>query len=406
MAEIQSTNELKSILLQYFQSFFDEEAKDQKVAWCTSVGPSEILIAMGFKVYYPENHGALLGATRMANEFIPLANSIGYSPDRCSYLSSDIGSYLKGESPLTKVYKIPHPPKPDVLVYSTNQCHEVQDWFSFYAKEFDVPCFGIHPPWKVNEISESQLNYVESQFKELITVLEEITGSKLSWDKLEEVVNNSATTSDLWGEFLDKAKTNPSPITFFDGCIQMAPAVVLRGTPIANKYYKLLNQEIDEIILKNKSVPKEDVVRIYWDGMPIWGKLRFFSELLEKNNASAVASTYCNSWVFNLDSKDPLRSMASAYTKIFINRGEEAKEKTLKKLVSDFNIDGLIFHDAKTCPYNSNNHFALPKRLNKDDLYPHLIIDGDLNDLRCFSEEQTITSLESFIEQLKENRKG
>ena len=404
MAEIQATNELKNILYDYFQSFFPKDKEAPKVAWCTSVGPSEILIAMGYSVYYPENHGALLGATRKANDYIPLANTIGYSPDYCSYLSSDIGAHIKGETPLSKVYNIPHPPKPDLLVYSTNQCHEVQDWFSYYAKEFNVPCFGIHPPWKVNEISDAQLSYVESQFRELISNIEKLHNKKMDWDLLEETVSNSSQASSLWGEFLAKAKTTPSPITFFDGCIQMAPAVVLRGSTTAIDYYKTLNSEIDEMIVKNSAAPKREEIRLYWDGMPIWGKLRFFSELLEKNQASAVASTYCNSWVFDLDAKDPLRSMADAYTKIFINRADDNKEKTLKRLSKEYQIDGHIFHDAKTCPYNSNNHFGLPKRLNSDNKHPYLLVDGDLNDLRCFSEEQTITSFESFIEQLKENK--
>ena len=42
----------------------------------------------------------MLGATRMATDLIPLANARGFSPDICSYLTSDIGSYLKGQTPL------------------------------------------------------------------------------------------------------------------------------------------------------------------------------------------------------------------------------------------------------------------------------------------------------------------
>ena len=75
------------------------ETGSRKIAWCTSVGPAELLRAMGFLVYFPENHGALLGATRMATDLIPAANAMGYSPDICSYLTADIGSYLKNETP-------------------------------------------------------------------------------------------------------------------------------------------------------------------------------------------------------------------------------------------------------------------------------------------------------------------
>ena len=47
------------------------------------------------------------GATRMATDAIPLANAQGFSPDICSYLTSDIGSYLKGETPLKKMGPTP-----------------------------------------------------------------------------------------------------------------------------------------------------------------------------------------------------------------------------------------------------------------------------------------------------------
>ena len=45
---------------------------------------------------------------------------------------------------------------------------------------------------------------------------------------------------------------------------------------------------------------------------------------------------------------------------------------------------------------------AMPSRLNTELGIPTLIIDGDLNDLRCFSEEQAKTNIEAFVEQLEE----
>jgi metallophosphoesterase superfamily enzyme len=33
---------------------------------------------------------------------------------------------------------------------------------------------------------------------------------------------------------------------------------------------------------------------------------------------------------------------------------------------------------------------------------PRLVINGDLNDLRCYSEEQAKTNIEAFVEQLDE----
>jgi benzoyl-CoA reductase/2-hydroxyglutaryl-CoA dehydratase subunit BcrC/BadD/HgdB len=62
----------------------------------------------------------------------------------------------------------------------------------------------------------------------------------------------------------------------------------------------------------------------------------------------------------------------------------------------------MIFHDAKTCPNNSNNRYGMPERLCKKLGIPTLTINGDLNDLRCYSEEQAKTNIEAFIEQLEE----
>ena len=44
----------------------------------------------------------------------------------------------------------------------------------------------------------------------------------------------------------------------------------------------------------------------------------------------------------------------------------------------------------------------LPQRLQKKLSKPYLVVDGDLNDLRLYSEEQTRTNIEAFVEQLAE----
>src|SRR5512140_339821 len=95
--KIAVTQTLRKLLAEHFYEL-DHAAKEgrPKVAWCTSVGPAELLRALGFVVYFPENHGAMLGASRMAGETIPAANASGYSPDVCSYLTSDIGAALLG----------------------------------------------------------------------------------------------------------------------------------------------------------------------------------------------------------------------------------------------------------------------------------------------------------------------
>ncbi|ROL61039.1 2-hydroxyacyl-CoA dehydratase [Bacteroidetes/Chlorobi group bacterium ChocPot_Mid] len=397
------------LMAQYMKEYFLEldhcaRTGEKKVAWCTSVGPAELLHSLGFVVHYPENHGAMLGTSRIAADLIPYANTLGFSPDICSYLTSDIGSYVTNNTPLTKAYGIEKIPKPDVLVFDTNQCRDVQDWMSWYARELKIPIMGIHAPKYPSEITEIHVESMAKQTEELVKPLEEISGNKFDIDKLREVIKLSRECTELWGKVLKTASASPSPITFFDGTIHMGPAVVLRGTPQAVDYYKVLLTELEERIANGEGALEEEKHRLYWEGMPIWGRLRAHSELFANLKACVLASTYCNSWIFSsFDEKDPFRSMAKAYAEIFIVRSEEYKEKYIKEMIDLYKIDGIIYHDAKTCPANSNCRYGMHLRLEKETGIPSLILNGDLNDMRLVSDEQTKTNIEAFIEQLEEN---
>ena len=79
--KIKATGAMKKLMADYFGEIKEaSETKSAKIAWCTSVGPAELLRSFGFQVYFPENHGALLGATRAATDLIPAANAIGNWP--------------------------------------------------------------------------------------------------------------------------------------------------------------------------------------------------------------------------------------------------------------------------------------------------------------------------------------
>ena len=404
--EIKSTKPLRDLMAKHFLEIDEAvQTKNKKVAWCTSVGPAELAIAMGFLVYYPENHGAMLGSTRSATDCIPFAVANGYSPEICSYLTSDIGAYLKGETPLTKAYGIKSIPKPDVLLYNTNQCRDVYDWFSFYSREWKIPLLGINTPRNQPKAREDVVNLVAAQLREMVPDLEKVSGSRLDIDKFREVIALSRECSDLWEMVLDTASARPSPLTFFDACIHMGPAVVMRGRQEANEYYRMLLAEMKERINQGIAAVEGETHRFYWEGMPVWGKLRSMSELFAKLKACIVASTYCSSWIFSaLDPKDPFTSMARAYSSIFITLDDKQKEDYIEEKVKHFGIDGVLYHDAKTCPNNTNSRYGMTTRLSERMGVPHLVINGDLNDLRCFSEEQTITNVEAFVEQIEESK--
>jgi benzoyl-CoA reductase/2-hydroxyglutaryl-CoA dehydratase subunit BcrC/BadD/HgdB len=404
---IAATKPMNLLMKEYFIELA-EAAEDpaEKVAWCTSVGPAELLRGFGFKVYFPENHGAMLGASRMAGDLIPRANAQGYSPDICSYLTSDVGAFLAGVSPMTKVdERIKGVPRPDVLVFNTNQCRDVQDWFLWYGRHFDVPVIGVHSYAGIGDVGDVHVKSISGQMEALVPELERISGRKFDIDRLREVVGLSRRCSDLWKDVLDTAAAKPAPLTFFDATILMGPAVVLRGDERANGFYETCLAELEEKVSLGEGAVEDETFRIYWEGMPIWGRLRDNATLFLENRACVAASTYCNSWIFQaFDGSDPFTSMARAYTELFIVRNDEYKEKYIDRMIDFFGIDGILFHDAKTCPNNSNNRYGMADRYAENKGVPTLVINGDLNDMRLVSDEQLKTNVEAFIEQLAERR--
>jgi len=401
--KIQATGLMRKLMADYFYEL-DKASKEgsPKIAWCTSVGPAELLLSLGFLVYYPENHGAMLGATRAANNYIPVANAVGYSPDICSYLTSDVGAFIKKETPLSLAYKgIEGVPKPDVLVYNTNQCRDVQEWFSWYSRELKVPAMGISTYRNIGKIENYHLDSIVNQMKDMIPPLEEISGQKFDIDKLRHFLSLSYECTQLWKKILETNTATPAPMSFFDATIHMGPAVVLRGNPQAVEYYKVLLKELEDRVANKEGAVEGEKFRLYWEGMPIWGKLRDLAEFFIGFKTAVIASTYCNSWIFEaFDPEDPFMSSARAYTEIFIVRDENYKEKYIEEMVNKYKLGGILFHDAKTCPNNSNNRYGMPERLEKKLNIPTLTINGDLNDMRCYSEEQAKTNIEAFIEQL------
>ena len=88
---LEASRKLKDLMsLHYLQGRYADGAVP--VAWVTSGFPVEFLRPFDFHVVYPENHGALCGARRMAPELAAVAEREGYSRDLCAYARADIGS--------------------------------------------------------------------------------------------------------------------------------------------------------------------------------------------------------------------------------------------------------------------------------------------------------------------------
>ncbi len=387
---------LKEEIQRYYSQF---RRLDQPVAWCSSVGPVEVLLAMGFLVYFPENHAALLGAQRQANQTIPKALQLGYDALTCSYLTSDIGAYLADETPLTDSFGLPSLPKPTILVYNTNQCREVQDWFRFYANEWNCPLLGIHTPNFIQSLSTAFIHEIQAQYERLIDTITRHTGQTFDGSHFKQCLDYTKLASRLWKKILDLNQTPFPVLTFSDSCVYLAPMLLGRGHPWAIEIYDGIYQELLE--QQKSALLSPPPVRIYWDGMPIWGRLRKLTTWLEEIGAWIVGSTYASTWSFEYlpDHSWGMEELVLLSTDLFINWEQSRKKNYLIDASKRYQVNAFVYHECQTCARNTNTRYALPQDVQKATGIPYQIISGDMNDMQAVDDQRIRTQLEALVDQ-------
>jgi len=398
---LESTRRLKELMHAYYVDLAAAaDDPGRLVAACSGLAPVEIVRALGFAPYYPENHAALIAATRRAGPYIARATADGFSQFVSSAMRTDIGALLAGSSPLADAHGIKGPPRPDVVVYSTNTGHELVRWFEFYGTHFGVPVMGLHPPPALSELEQIDVDAAVHQLMRLQQRLEQATGRALDIDRLSEVVGHSARATELWSDILGLARAVPAPITFFDTLIHVAPMILMRGTPEAVDYYAQLKAEVEERVAQGVSAVPNEQHRLYWDGPPIWCALRPLARLFEEAGAAIVASTFCAEFALRgLDPDDPLESMARAYTGIFDNRSEQYRAAYLARQFEHYGVDAAIYHDCRTTPETSHVRYGPAARTKHLTNVPGLVIEADSHDLRLFSTERLQEQFADFLEQ-------
>ena len=366
------------------------------VAWVTSGFPVEFLRTLGFHTVYPENHAAMCGVQRMVPALSDAVEAQGYSRDLCSYVRSDLGSLDTGRSPAGRL------PRPDLLACCTNICQTVLYWYRDLARRLDVPLLLVDTPFIYGEPAEHRTRYVEDQLEEGIAIAEKVARRRLDREKLSETSRLSREGSDLWGQCLEMARQRPAPWTGVDGFFHLGPVVALRGTEECNAYYRLLLDELRDRVARGiGGLRGEERHRLLWDNLPVWYATREITTQLGAQGFNFVCTTYTNAWAEAsslIDPSDPVRSAASTYSRIMLNRDLPNKLRLLTRLASEFGADGAVLHSDRSCKPYSIGQVDLKDRLARDLGIRTLLLEADHNDPRAWASELVSNRLGAFME--------
>ena len=380
------------------QDAWDAKQRGEKVGWCASNFPQEITTAMNIPVVYPENMGAAVGAKGGGQRMCEYAEGLGYSNDLCSYSRINFAyTDLKHCEEL----EIPFP---DFLLCCNNICNCMIKWYENLALELGVPLILIDIPHLDAEIcDESRVKYIRAQFDDCIRQLEELTGKKMDYERLHEVMSISQRSSRAWLRAVGYMSAEPSPFSGFDIFNNMAVACVGRGTVAAAEAFEQLADEYESLVKEGKSSFKgEEKYRILFEGIACWSNLRFTYKTLQSRGINLTASIYGPAFSFLYSNLDELMA-AYAYVP-----NSNCFEKELRLRVNDAirnKVDGAVFHMNRSCKHWSGNLYEMERQFREKTGVPTVIFDGDQSDPRCFSEAQYETRIDALTEIMAERKK-
>jgi 2-dehydropantoate 2-reductase len=399
-ARLESTRRLKELVREYYVDLEAAGGRGRTVAACSTLAPVEILRALDIAPYFPEHHAVVVSAKHQSPRYLARAGAEGFSQFASSGMRADIGALLRKSSPFSAAYGIAGPPRPDVAVFSTNNSHEFRRWFEFYGAYFDIPVVGFHPP-PADEATGSTES--ADLVRHLIERLERETHRRLDVARLADIVALSAEAAQLWSHILDLAQTTPTPFSFFDSLVHVAPIALLRGTPEAVTYYRMLADELEQRVSDGVGAVEHEQYRFFWDGPPVWCAMRALSAMFATRNVAIVASTYASTFALNgLDAHEPLASTATAYGNVFGNRSDAVNQAWLASRFSAYNVDAVVYHDCRTSPEAGHVRYGVPARVERSSGIPGYVLEADAHDPRLFSAERLERQLDEFIERHRE----
>jgi benzoyl-CoA reductase subunit B len=367
----------------------------------------ELLEAFGAIPIYPEVNALQLAIRHQSLEPILAAEEIGYAADNCAYVKADIGCYLKGITPTGGKL-----PKPDLVLCNFVGCNTYVKWFEHTAELTGSKLYVIDVPFlRAQDPTPGAIDYVVRQLKEVVGLLEQITGRKFDYDRFVEALRCSAEVEDLWSQIKHLARRTPSPFdAYFDAITLMGPLYVYRGTPEGVDFFRAALEEMQAKCADHQGVYDQEKFRVVIEGPPPYPYFRTFRDMFAKWKACAVASTYSTVgglWEFGArhDPDHPFESVAlHMLAQNVTNRNYLQRYEQIRRYIEEWHADGLIIHFVKSCRLFSAGQGDMRDYVTRELGVPTLYIESDLEDPRYFAEAQTRNRVDAFFEALEHSK--
>lgn len=427
-----TVKDVRPIVDKMYQEGIEATSSGKPVAWAMVNWwhADPILKAMDFIVIYPENYGAACAAAGAAPDYLGRCEAEGFPSHLCGYARNCIGYTQKmielGEVP-------PDAPmggmaKPSLLLGSGFFCDARFKWFQALERYWEVPVWvmDIPQPKAKESLMEGVFNYsikfMVEELKEFVAFLERLTGRKMNWDVLSEVVVTQEKVLGTWHEINDLRKAVPCPMHSRDFWTMMVPAFYRAGEKTSLELYEKVLEEVKERVANKigaigAGTLEEEKYRLAFVELPPWHSLRFFDRLAEKGWNFVIET-----WNYHpppplaelKEISDPLERIARLvywyYTNLNLNavtggRTAGAMVEAYVQYTREYKLDGALIHPLISCRCNAVYPLHVRDVLERDAIVPALVAPGDIVDLSVFDEAQVLSQADAFVESMDHYRR-
>jgi benzoyl-CoA reductase/2-hydroxyglutaryl-CoA dehydratase subunit BcrC/BadD/HgdB len=260
----------------------------------------------------------------------------------------------------------------------------------------------------LEEVKDYYIKYVKEELKGLVDFLEQQLGRKMDWDRLSEVVALSERTIKLWHDTYQLRKAVPAPMPTEDAMNTMVPGYFNMGTQEAYDFYRGLYDEIKYRVDNKIGVIPDEKYRLMWAlSLPPWYGLVLFNYFESLGAVFPIEAVYHPPVPLEIPANitNPLERMAWRFYDAITHWYEKAQKNSrhpwvewFLELIEDYKIDGVVFHQARTCRTIHCGQLHQMNILKKHSDIPMLMLEGDIIDARNYDEEATHNNIDVFIE--------
>lgn len=286
------------------------------------------------------------------------------------------------------------------MVVAENTCDSKKKTYELLGDY--VPTYILDLPQRPD--SPEALKYFSGELEKFKTVMEQLTGNKVTVEKLKKEIGSSNEMRQLIHRLYDLRKSDPPLISGLDVLKVMQKQYFLSPDELKESVSMLI-QEAEQVKADLEHGPRNrprNKPRIMISGCPMAGGNTKVPEIIENRGGIIVAEESCTGtrsfWDLVDENKDPMTALAERYIKIPCScmTPNDRRIDNILELVKEFKVDGVVYYTLQFCHGYNIEKYRVQQALKKAGI-PMLSIETDYGDSDI---EQIGLRIDAFMEML------